>query len=280
MLMTANIWRRIVLLGIVACLYGCMEVEQRVQVNEDGSISLKVIMKIDPQDEAAALAALREELTTKKRTELPAGTRVDFSQRVDGKAAVIMEVDGASALEMLQIQGATTITVRDGGFMKKRYEYKETVAGRSEVPFRAVIRLPGSIESVTGGKKTADDTAEFDLTHANKGDKIAVTSTAFTFNLGSVDTATAAMANTGTTTWLMPASIGSIFAGMVLLLTGWFRSRKATRAVGARQTVAAPTPAVRGPNWVDEVASVFCTECGAPNAAGRKFCSTCGHTLG
>ena len=278
MLMTAKFWRRIGLLGMVACLYGCIEVEQRLQVHDDGSLSLKATIKVEPQYEALVLPAMKEDLKKK----LPPGGRIDFSQRIDGKAAILIEADGAAAADMLREDGSTTITVSDGGFMKKRYEYRETVKLTPEIPFprRVVISLPGSIESVTGGKQTASDTVEFDQTHAKRGDVFAVTSTAFAFSVGSGGTTAAIVASAGTAAWLVPASIGSICAGLALLLTGWFRSRRAARRSAARSIIAAQMLASAGLMPADAVAALFCTECGAPNAAGRKFCGKCGHALG
>lgn len=270
-------WCMAVLLSMVACLCGCIEVEQRVRVHDDGSVSLKATMKIDPQYEAMVLPAMKEEFK-----KLPPGARIDFSQRIDGKAAILIEAEGAAAADMLKQDGSTTITVSDGGFMKKRYEYRETVKLTPEIPFprRAVISLPGSIESVTGGKKTAGDTVEFDQTHAKRGDVFAATSTAFAFSVGSGGTTAAIVASAGTAAWLMPASIGSICAGLALLLTGWFRSRRAARRSAARSIIAAQILASAGLMPADAVAALFCTECGAPNAAGRKFCGKCGHALG
>ena len=270
-------WCVAVLLSTVACLCGCIEVEQRVRVHDDGSVSLKATMKIDPQYEAMVLPAMKEEFK-----KLPPGARIDFSQRIDGKAAILIEADGAAAADMLREDGSTTITVSDGGFMKKRYEYRETVKLTPEIPFprRAVISLPGSIESVFGGKKTAGDTVEFDQTHAKRGDVFAATSTAFAFSVGSGGTTAAIVASAGTAAWLVPASIGSICAGLALLLTGWFRSRRAARRSAARSIIAAQMLASAGLMPADAVAALFCTECGAQNAAGRKFCGKCGHALG
>lgn len=274
----AKRWCMAVLLSTVACLCGCIEAEERVRVHEDGSFSVKATMKIDPQYEAMVLPAMKEELKKK----LPPGARIDFSQRIDGKAAILIEADGAAAADMLREDGSTTITVSDGGFMKKRYEYRETVKLTPEIPFprRAVISLPGSIESVFGGKKTAGDTVEFDQTHAKRGDVFAATSTAFAFSVGSGGTTAAIVASAGTAAWLVPASIGSICAGLALLLTGWFRSRRAARRSAARSIIAAQMLASAGLMPADAVAALFCTECGAPNAAGRKFCGKCGHALG
>ena len=271
-------WCMAVLLSMVARLCGCIEAEERVSVHEDGSCSVKATMKIDPQYEAMVLPAMKEELKKK----LPPGVRIDFSQRIDGKAAILIEADGAAAADMLREDGSTRITVSNGGFMKKRYEYKETIRLTPEIPFprRAVISLPGSIESVIGGKKTASDTVEFDQTHAKRGDVFAATSTAFVFSVGSGRTTPADLASPGTAAWLVPTSIGSISAGLALLLTGWVRSRRAGRPSAAPSIIAAPILSSGGPVPAEEMAALFCTECGAPNGTGRRFCGKCGHTLG
>ena len=275
----AKRWCMAVLLSTVAGLCGCIEAEERVRVHEDGSFSVKATMKIDPQYEAMVLPAMKEELKKK----LPPGARIDFSQRIDGKAAILIEAEGAAAADMLKQDGSTTITVSNGGFMKKRYQYRETVKLTPEIPFprRAVISLPGSIESVTGGKKTASDTVEFDQTHAKRGDVFAATSTAFAFSLGNANNIASGAANPSQAAWLMPVSVGAICAGVALLLTGWFRARRAaTRSGGAQVATTTQTHVSRAPTPVEQVASVFCTECGAPNVVGRKFCGKCGHALG
>ncbi len=277
MLMTGKCWCMAVLLSMAACLGGCIEVEQRIRVHDDGSVSLKGTMKIDPQYEALVLPEMKKDLPKK----VPPGVRLDFSQRIDGKAAVLIEADGAPAAAMLKEDGSATITVSDGGFMKKRYEYREVAARVPEIPFpnRLVLSLPGSIESVTGGTKTASDTVEFDQTHAKRGDVFAATSTAYAFGFGGGGTTAAGVANPGMAAWLMPVSIGSICAGVALLLTGWFRSRQVATSGGATTIVALKTPAFREPTPLEEVAQVTCTRCNAPNAASRKFCGQCGHAL-
>ena len=138
----AKRWCVFMLAGMLACLCGCIEGEERLRVHDDGSLSLKATILIDPQYEALVLPQMKEELKKK----LPPGARVDFSQRIAGKAAVLIEAEGEAAAEMLKEDGSATITVSDGGFMKKRYEYRETVKLTPEIPFprRAVISLPGS----------------------------------------------------------------------------------------------------------------------------------------
>lgn len=276
-LMPGKRWCGVVLLGTAAYLGGCIEVEQRVRVNDDATVSVKATIKIDPQYEALVLPKMKEELTKKA----PPGVRLDFSQRIDGKAAVLIEAEGAAADAMLKEDGSTTITVSDGGFMKKRYEYREIVTRVPEmpVPARSVVSLPGSIESVTGGIKTADDTVEFDQTHAKRGDVYAVTSTAFAFSLGNGRATAASGANPGTAAWLVPVSIGSICAGVALLLAGWIRSRHAVSAGVSPPIYAARTAAAQVPAPVEEARSLFCTECGAANTVGRKFCGQCGHAM-
>lgn len=271
-------WFVAMLLSMVAGLGGCIEVEQRVRVHDDGTASVRATIKIDPQYEALVLSEMKRELPKK----VPPGVRLDFSQRIDGKAAVLIEADGAAATAMLSKDGSTKITIGDGGFMKKRYEYKEIVSRVPEIPIptRVVVSLPGSIETVTGGQKVAGDTVEFDQTHAKRGDVFSVTSTAFAFSLGGGDAAAAGVSSPDAIAWLMPVSIGSICAGLLLLLTGWFRSRHVARSIGALPKVAAATHAVRETHPPEEVAPVFCTECGAPNTATRKFCGQCGHALG
>lgn len=277
---TANLLARarVFLSCVLACLAcGCIEAEERIQVRDDGSLSVRATIKVDPQYESLVLPEMKKELPK----QVPPGTRIDFSQRIDGKAAVIIEAEGAVAAAMQAQDGSTTIAVSDGGFMKKRYEYREVVQKVPEIPFphRALVTLPGSIDSVVGGKKTAGDTVEFDRTHAKRGTTFVATSTAFAISLGSGGATVAGVASPGSEAWLMPVSAGAILVGVALLLAGWIRSRQAVRAV-SMPAVAAPPPVAHEPSPVGEGASMFCTECGAANAVGRKFCGQCGHAMG
>ena len=287
MLMRSVLMRAALLMGIAALQCGCIEVETRLRVNDDSSVSVKTTMKIDPQYEAMVLPEFKKELPKK----LPPGVRVDFSQRIDGKAAVVIEAEGAPADALLKEDGSISITVSDGGFMKKRYEYREVVKRAVEVPvpIRLVVTLPGSIESLSGGQKTAGDTVEFDQSNAKPGNVYAATSTAFAFAFGS-DRATAAqvarsdaiatpLTMTGSNGTLIAASVASILAGVALLTLGWVRSRRADRD-GSRSAVAAiPAAQLHTPGADVAHASIFCSECGAPNTAGRRFCGKCGHAL-
>jgi hypothetical protein len=270
---------RVLLLCAAALLAsGCIEVEQRVKVHDDATLSVKATIKVDPQFEALVVPQMKKDLAKK----VPPGVRLDFSQRIDGKAAVVMEADGAAAAAMLKEDGSTTITVSDGGFMKKRYEYREVVTRSLDmpVPIRTMVSLPGSIESVSGGTKTSSDTVEFDQTNAKRGDVFAATSTAFVFSFGGGSANASKVAIPGTASWLMPASVASILLGAALLLTGWAKARKAARLSASSASHAMPTPVVPEPMPVDEQAPVFCSECGARNATGRKFCGQCGQAMG
>ena len=74
MLMRSVLMRVALLMGIAALQCGCIEVETRLRVNDDSSVSVKTTMKIDPQYEAMVLPEFKKELPKK----LPPGVRVDF----------------------------------------------------------------------------------------------------------------------------------------------------------------------------------------------------------
>jgi hypothetical protein len=276
MTIDAKRWWLFALLSLLGCLCGCIDLEQRLRVHDDGSTSFKATIKIDPKYEALLLPQMKQDMPGK----LPAGVRVDFSQRIDGKAAVVIEADGAASAELLRQDGSTTITISDGGMMKKRFEYRLIVPATPEIPFphRGVVTLPGSLESVLGGKKTAGDTFEIDLTHAKRGDVFAATSTAFAFSVGGGDGRASAVAKTGAPAWLTPVSIGSICVGAALLLIGWLRARAGQQPV-LGTAISASTVPRRVMEAPLETASLYCTECGTANATNRKFCGQCGHAL-
>ncbi len=273
--MSLLIGRLIVAIGLTL-LFGCVEVDEHYTVHSDGAMSIKAIIAIDPQYEALVLPKLKEYL----QKEMPQQARIDYSQRINGKAAIIIEFD-ESAAELAMERGGNMVLVSDAGFMRKRYEYRSTVTSTPDFPFphRAVVSLPGSIEGVTGGKVTAKDTVEFDETYAKRGTVFVATSTAYAFNLGRFDHTAATVANPGTASWLVPASIGSILAGGVMLLTGWLRSRRMAGASDSPTFSTSPRPLDEDRPPAETIASVFCTECGSPNAIGRKFCSQCGNPL-
>lgn len=258
-------------------LSGCVEVVQHSRVHDDGSVSVKVTVLIDTQYEAKVLPEIKKELGKK----LPPGVRVDYSRRIDGKAAVIVEADGAAAAALLKEDGSTTITVSDLGFMRRRYEVRAAVPVTVDLPFRhrAVLVMPGSIEEVTGGTKTSSDTVEFDFTSVRRGTIFRATSTAFAFNFGGIGKSSPAVAATGVPSWLMPVSIASSCVGIALLLIGWFRSRQATHSRALPHAVAVATPSMPMPAPTEDASSVFCSECGVRNALGRKFCNQCGQDL-
>lgn len=265
-------------MACLVCLSGCVDVQERVVVKTDGSLTIKAITKVDPEYESIVLPMLRAEL--KRKT--PAGARVDYSQRVDGKAAVIIDAEGAAAAELLEQDGSTKISVSDGGFMKKQFAYQRSVTRTVDMPFphRIVVSLPGSIQSVTAGERKSSDTVEFDLTNAKRGDVFHVTSTAFAFNLGGGGSSMNSGGSLSASALAKPISIGSIAVGIVLLIVGWARSREGLSA-GVAESIASKSGPIAGhDNLVAQAATVFCTDCGAPNAADGKFCSQCGCVLG
>jgi hypothetical protein len=243
-------------------------------------VSIKVTVLIDPQFEAEVLPMIKKELGKK----LPPSVLVDYSRRIGGKAAVIFEADGEAAAALMKEDGSTTISVSDGGFMKRRYEVRSDVPLSVDLPYRyrAVLIMPGSIEEVTGGTKTGSDTVEFDFTTMRRGTIYRATSTAFAFNFGRAGKSGSgsAMATTGILSWLMPMSIGSICVGIALLLIDWFRSRQTTHSRAAPQPVVSSAPVTPQSPLAKDARVVFCSQCGARNALGRKFCNQCGHDLG
>jgi len=266
---------RFVLVTWLVLLCGCVEVEERVQVHADGSSSYKGTVKVDPQYEAMVLPKLKQQITK----DLPPGARVDFSQRIDGKAAVIIEAEGEAAA---RVQGDDLkISVNPAGFMKQRYLFKGVVNSTPDypVPHRKIVTFPGSIEKVVNGKKISSDTAEFDLSSARRGTVYGATSTAFAFSFGGGGRATSENPNSNPPSWLIPGSVGLALVGLAMLITGWFRKRQRSsiNAAEVSPTVAIATLDANAQGL--SPSTMFCTECGAQNVLGRNFCSQCGHPL-
>lgn len=270
---------RVLLVGALVFLAsGCIEIEQRLKVHDDASVSVKATIKVDPQFESLVMPQMKNDLPKKA----PPGVKLDFSQRIDGKAAIVMEADGEAARAMLKEDGSTTITVGDGGFMKKRYVYRAVVTRALDmpVPIRSIVSLPGSIESVSGGTKTSSDTVEFDETNAKRGAVFSATSTAFAFSFGDGSAGRSSATVPDTASWLMPASVASILVGAALLLTGWVKARRTAQSSVSLPNPVEPMAASVVPAAADETATVFCSECGARNSTGRKFCGQCGQAIG
>ena len=121
-----------------------------------------------------------------------------------------------------------------------------------------------------------------DFTSLQRGTIFRATATAFAFNFGGAGKPglAPAVAATDVPSWLVPASIVSICVGVALVLIGWFQLRQTTHSRALPQPFAVAAPAAPMSPPVEDAGLMFCSECGARNALGRKFCSQCGHDLG
>ena len=103
--------------------------------------------------------------------------------------------------------------------------------------------------------------------------------TGFTVVVASVSTCALAAAGAEVPTWLVSASIALIGFGVALLLLAWRQSRR-LKTVGAASVPAAVAEPDRPQSApAEDPATMFCTECGARNSTGRRFCNQCGHSL-
>lgn len=283
--------RALVLFALALYLCGCIEVEERYRISRDGKADARVVIKVDPQYESLVLP----ELEKKIREEPPTGMKIDSSQRIDGKAAILLEGEGLDLATISASEFPMQLIVSSAGFLKKRYLFSVNVTKRLEipVPHRLRVTLPGTIEQ-TNGKKIDSDTVEFDLTNARRGARYQASSDAFGLSFlsgGSGAAATAPTAvggssnsNAATPAWLVPASLGAIILGAVLLTVHWFRRARAASvpvALATQDAVAAARTggAIGGSVDVPPQAQIFCSECGAQQSAARRFCSQCGTVL-
>ena len=97
--------------------------------------------------------------------------------------------------------------------------------------------------------------------------------------VGSVSTSALAAAGADVLTWLVPASTASIGFGVALLLLAWLQSRRLKTVGAASLTAAVAKPDRPQSAPAEDPATMFCTECGARNSTGRRFCNQCGHSL-
>ena len=153
-------------------------------------------------------------------------------------------------------------------------------AGLVSVKFMALVepQYEARVLPVIKKELVTKLSAGVDFISMRRGTILHATSTVFAFNFGwaGKSGSSPAVAATGVPSWLMPVSIASICVGIALLLIGWFRSRQTSHSRALPHAIA--TPSMPAPT--EHAGSVFCSECGARNALGRKFCSQCGHDLG
>lgn len=273
------------LVAMLVPIVACMEVEETYNYDRSGIAQAKVVLKIDPQYEAALLPDLEGKL----RQNTPEGITIDSTQRIDGKAALIVTAGSAAAATQLisDANRSSEFKASDAGFLKQRYEYRLRVIKRPDLPIPHKVRvtLPGSIER-TNGLKMTDDTVEFDLTNARRGAVFSVTSTGFAFAFPGGKSTSASLGAAATSpppasAWLLPMSSVAIVAGALLLVAGWFagRKRKLSEGVTPSDDASAITPPIATEADAPPQRQVFCSECGSGQAAMRKFCSNCGAGL-
>lgn len=263
---------------LALCLGGCIEIEEARRFDPNGEAHLYLVIKVDPQYESLVFHDLDRQL----RADAPPGVRIDSSQRIDGKAAFVIEADGPAAAELGAKEYPAALSISSGGFMKRRYDYRVSVSRTPQmpIPHRLRVTLPGSIEQ-TNGSKISGDTVEFDLTHARRGATFTVSSMAWAFDFGGTGSPSAlsGVANDG---WLLPASLALIGAGIVALAIGLIRRRRSPKvAVPLATSVSQPRDTATVATSESGVAggTLFCTECGAKNPSSRRFCSACGQAL-
>ncbi|MDE2397677.1 MAG: zinc ribbon domain-containing protein [Burkholderiales bacterium] len=276
-------------------LAGCIEVDEQYKVGRNGKADSRVVVTIDPAYESVVFPAVKKKL---QEDPPPPGITVDSSQRIDGKAAVVMEGKGIDLGNTNATLQPMQLTESSGGFLRKRYTVTVRVVRQPDVPIphRLRISLPGSIEH-SNGKQVDAETVEFDLTHARVGALYQVSSTALALPFLSGEspanqgpqTAAPGPEGPGSTAsrWILPASLG-VLAVAVLAFIGWWFVRRRPRAVSAATATATATasPSPSAGFVAQQVdprppqrERIFCSECGAPQEATRKFCTECGAGL-
>jgi len=279
--------RVLALIGLGLVLCGCIEVEEQYRISRDGKADARILIKVDPEYEALVLP----ELEKRMREEPPPGMKIDSSQRIDGKAAILIEGQGLDLATLNTGDQPMQLVESSAGFLKKRYTFSVSAGKRPDVPVphRLRVTLPGSIEQ-TNGRKIDSETVEFDLTNARRGTRYQATSTAFALSLSSggshananspKPSSWAVGSGAASPAWLLPMSIGAIVLGVISFVVGWVVKRRATAA----QMMASPPQLAavaqrQASDGGPPLSSVFCSECGVAQEATRKFCTGCGAKL-
>lgn len=269
--------RVVALLFTAICVCGCMEVEEQYRISRDGKTDARIVFKIDPQYESLILS----DLDRKLRSDLPTGMKVDSTQRINGKAAVIVEGQGMALSTISADDQPMQLVESQAGFLRKRYAFTVNAAKPPDIPIphRLRVTLPGSIEQ-TNGRKIDSDTVEFDLSNARRGSRFQVTSTALGFSFGSSGDAVPNSTAGITAGWLLPVSLCAIALGALAIGAGRIVGRRpATASLPSAVPVSdAATPAAQPQGGIAPL-RIYCSECGKPQAVTRKFCAACGASL-
>ena len=271
-----ELFKVIAALATALFISGCMEIEEQYRLSSDGKADARIVIKVDPQYESLVLPELKKKLGTV----LPPGMKLDASQRIDGKAAIVITGEGLELATIGADDQPMRFSASPAGFLQQRYRFALSAAQAPDIqiPHRVRVTLPGSIEQ-TNGRKIESDTVEFDLTNARRGAQFQATSTGFAFSFAS--SGAAAPRGQTTTTWLLPGSLVAIVLGSILLAAGWMMGKKTATSADASRAAPVPMEIASPPSTagVPDAARVFCSECGAPQAATRRFCSDCGAQL-
>ena len=160
MALVVNAMRALLATVLAGMLFGCIDVAEHRRFDTDGALHFKAVMMIEPQYEALVMPELKKKFEG-VRTK---GWKIDLTQRIDGKAAAVLEADGDDALaELGRSDQPFKLAVSDAGFMRRRYEYRMLITKSPEmpVPHRIKVTLPGSIAQ-TNGAKLSDDKRAID----------------------------------------------------------------------------------------------------------------------
>ena len=267
-----------VIAALVTALFmsGCMEVEEQYRLSSDGKVDARIVMKVEPQYESLVLPELKK----KMRADLPPGMKLDASQRIDGKVAIVITGEGLELATISSDDQPMRFSAAPAGLLQQRYRFTLNAAKAPDIPIphRVRVTLPGSIEQ-TNGRKIESDTVEFDLTNARRGAQFQATSTGFALSFGS--SSKAAPQGQTTTAWLLPGSLVAIVLGSIVLVARWMMGKKTATSADASRAAPVPMASASPPSMagVPDAARVFCSECGTSQAATRRFCSDCGAPL-
>lgn len=226
--------RRCLLLVFMAiALTGCLDIEQRMEITDSGSVTSGMDIKVDPRAASMVVPMLKEQLPKDGFKLIEETTR-------DG--APFLRYRGEFLhFEDFKPDGFKLSYTKSESDGKTKYLISIMVARKAEDPslkHHLTLKVPGTIQS-TNGEKISSDEVRFDLTVPGSYE-VHSESSAFSF--------------AGRAIWIAAAILG--FLGIVLGVV-WV-SRRATSAKLPANHFCTRCGADIPPN------SGFCEQCGAP----------------
>lgn len=223
--------RYLLLIFVAIALTGCLDIEQRMEITDSGSVTSNMDIKVDPRAAGMLVPMLKEQLPKDGFKLLEETTR-------DG--APFLRYRGEFLhFEDFKPDGFTLSYAKSESDGKTKYLISIMVARKAEDPslkHHLTLKVPGTIQS-TNGEKISSDEVRLDLTIPGTYEVRSDSSTSF--------------ANVAT--WVATAILGLVVVVLVVVMR-----RRVTSAKSSTNSFCMQCGADIPHN------SGFCEQCGAP----------------